>query len=393
MQISRPWVGSFDSSHLAMLLLVSFSGVYLTRLGVSPVYISTLLGVVASISVMSAAQVAAPLSAWMELTVLVSLSFIFTLHQVGLKVEAGNVLNFVLGPLVAALVQLVGCHVRRGQIENVAKTFIVVGLLVMTVECGYRLTHPDLAFLEDASTRRDDLENIAFYIYKFNSIMYIDSNFVGLQLAVLFAFLIALARLGMPIPWPYFFWTFTLVVLTISRASIFTCVLLMGINGFISANLKVRLFISILLMTGLVSLPFFLLGDESFMSKFDLIMRFSKFLGSAGWMEVLFGVGVGRAVDVLGIGGHNLVVVYVVEVGLVVAASIFLYLIWLARKVAVVWFLIAAWLVNGFSLTTFAIPYMYAAAAVLRLLSGSIDRGRSAMAEIVSPSLSAKAVQ
>jgi hypothetical protein len=366
----RSLFARIDAGYIVTLLLTIFSGVYLTKIGVSPIYGTSVLGVAALVSWTLAARGAAPLSLWAQSFGIVLLMIPVAIYQASLEGGAGNVVNFVLGPILAALIPISGRRLDKQQLVSIARLFVLCTFAVTTVEGAWRLTHPDLSFLEDASQHRDDVEDIAFYAYKFNSLMYIDSNFVGLQLAVLFAFLMALTRKGVHVPRTWYVYTFLLTIGTLSRASIFACLFLVGIEGYrrLAKGPAFKFVVAFAMGCAAVGAFYLVQNDESFATKFDILRRFVHYVGSANLSDLLFGVGVGHAVHMLGIGAHNLVVTYVVEIGLVLTVVVLIYWLRFAVAVPVVGYLVAAWLVNGFSLTTFAIPYMYASAAILMLL-------------------------
>lgn len=359
-----------DGAYVATLLLVSFSGVYLTRLGISPVYVISAGSIVWLISLAFSGRLIATLSDWAMVLGTCALIVALVLQQSGLQVNAGNILNLALGPLLAAVVPLAGRRLSRPQLEGIARAFVTISLCVATVEAVWRLAHPDIGFLEDASQHREDIEDIAFYAYKFNSLMYLDSNFVGLQLALLFAFLLGLSAEGVRAPRFYFAWTFLLTVLTLSRASVGTVIVLASVSVFLRYRRAVLVQIAVLV--GVVILGVLAakaIGeDASFLSKFEILHRFADFEKRASWSDIMFGVGAGKAVGVLNIGAHNIVVTYVVELGVVVSIIVLSYWLLMAFAVQSSGYLVIAWLINGFSLTSLVIPYMYASGALLMLL-------------------------
>lgn len=366
----RSLFAPLDARFLVTLALTVFSGVYLTKTGVSPIYGTTMLGLGALAAWLLAARGAAPLSMWTQSFFTLLLAVPFSIYHLALQSNVGNIVNFILGPILATLIPMSGRGLSRKQLVAIARAFVLATFAVATIECAYRLTHPDLSFLQDASEHREDIEDIAFYAYKFNSLMYIDSNFVGLQLAVLFAFLFGLSRQKVHIPRSWFAYTLLLTVLTLSRASIFACVFLMCAAAYsrFAKGPVLKFLVAMAVMAGALGAYYVIQDDASFATKFDILHRFVTYFGRAGLPEVLFGVGVGHAVSVIGIGAHNLAVTYTLEVGLLLAVLVLGYWLYVAAVFPAIGYMVLVWLVNGFSLTTLAVPYMYASAALLMML-------------------------
>lgn len=101
-------------------------------------------------------------------------------------------------------------------------------------------------------------------------------------------------------------------------------------------------------------------NDISFMSKFRIISYALDYISSASIGNILFGLGIGNAVDAIGIGAHNLLVTYFIESGLIglmlflILVTIIIYYLRLGACVVVMPFIIAS-----MSLGTTAIPYFF----------------------------------
>jgi hypothetical protein len=354
-----------SAAYIGVYLTVVFSGTYLTRLGISPVYPLMGGGLLLLGLLLCAGKIRFELNGWACFVFLLGALAIFAIQQNNTGAMIQNVVNFLLGPLSFFLVAGAGRLLSKRQLERIARSFVYLTLALALVECAYRLTHPDYTFLQGAEERNVDVEEVAFYAYKFSSLMYLDSNFVGLQLAVMFAFCLALARQGIRFRPVVYALMLALIVLTLSRASMFASVTV--IAAFVFVRLS-RLLQAVALTAAVLAAQaafFYIQADGSFLTKLDLLNQFSAYLDSASTATLLFGAGVGNAAAVLGMGAHNLLVTYGVELG--VLMSVLVLLFWTSVGLATrdVFFLLLVWLVNGFSLTSFAIPYMYCAAAIL----------------------------
>lgn len=59
-----------------------------------------------------------------------------------------------------------------------SKYFVWFTIILLTIETYWRLSHP-IFLLEGAVKDYRDMEGMLFYAYKYSSIMFMDSNFVG----------------------------------------------------------------------------------------------------------------------------------------------------------------------------------------------------------------------
>jgi hypothetical protein len=354
-----------DVRHLGIYLTAVFSGAYLTKLGFSPIYPLMAAGFLLLILTIATGRVRLPLMFWVMTAFTTIVLIFFTAHQTAEGSLFQNALNFALGPVGFLLITANGRRLSRGKIEKVARHVVYFTIILTLIECFYRLTHPDYSFLEDAEERQVDVADIAFYAYKFNSLMYLDSNFVGLQVAVVFAFTLALIRFDIRFPRFVYIALFTIICATLSRASIIAALAALCFYIYPRLSFALR---AIGLMTGFIGVQIvFLLvqTDGSFATKIALLQQLSDYLSSVSTDNLLFGVGAGRAIDYLGMGAHNLLVVYVVEAGLLLSALVGVVWLYLFRSANGSGIIIAVWLINGFSLTSFAMPYMYCAVAIL----------------------------
>lgn len=349
-------------------MLAIFSGTYITKLPISPVYLFSALGVIFFLVSLSSLQVKAPTNAWYEF-LLVSLAITtIAIIQINSGSNFSNIANLALGPLIHASLLVIGSKLDKSSLLKISNWHIGTSIALITIECIYRIANPDYDYLADAALTRGQIDDIAFYAYKFNSIMYLDSNFVGLQLAVLFAFTCAINEKYQRVsPWVYTS-IFTLTALTLSRASLVTLALIYIALKFRQASKLHRITIATTSIIVFGTILYIVAEDASFLSKFEILHLFKSFLDYASINELLFGVGAGQASKLLGIGAHNILVTYAVELGLIGSFLFLCYWSWMVYQSPAVLFLLIAWVVNGFSLTTLAIPYLYAAAGLLRLL-------------------------
>jgi O-antigen ligase len=239
---------------------------------------------------------------------------------------------------------------------------VVVSLPLLIFEAVYRFLNP----INQERYIDAGREDIMFYIYKFNSVMYIDSNFVALYILSLLFFSFYINRYA-PRTVSFFYVCILVFLLfsSISRAAIFSFLIFLFMLPFSSLIYKWRYYVMLFLpalLLFLFQIVFESSGfDDSLRSKFMILSLTVEYIKDIDPMTLLLGVGVGKAADVLGIGSHNIITTYLVELGLVgtsmISALWILIMIKSRYKAGIIMF---PFLVCGLSLTTFAIPYLYA---------------------------------
>lgn len=371
------FVRDASAKHIGVYFTAVFSGAYLTKLGLSPIYPLMGFGIALLFCLMLTGKVRSSIFFWCLFLSSLGIFAAFALYQNMVGSLLQNSVNFMLGPIGFVLIAGAGRGLSVARLGTAAKGLIYCTILLAAIECVYRLSHPDFGFLEGAEERNVAIEDVAFYAYKFSSLMYLDSNFVGLQLAVTVAFCLALTAYNVRFHWAIYLVLLVLVALTLSRASVIATAAVFAIYAYprLPRFLKVIGFISGLVI---VELLFFRIrADGSFLTKLDLLSQFQAYLSAARPTAIAFGVGVGNASKVLGMGAHNLLVTYVVEIGSILSIMVLAFWLLLSKSTEGVFLLVTAWLVNGFSLTSFAMPYMYCAAAILLCMSRARNIGET----------------
>lgn len=243
--------------------------------------------------------------------------------------------------------------------------FLFVFLLYASLFCfdGYwRISHP-------FTLNAEKLESlgIGFQIYKVNSLMYLDSNFVGLQaiffLSSFIYFFKKIKLFGFSCLLYYLVLGMLVVsiIISFSRAAVIAMIMLFGLN-FLIGKRNAVVIISLLA-------PFFLFvggyyvyskfsSDISFESKFHILALTMEYINNSSPIDILLGVGVGNAVDAIGMGAHNLLVTFLLEtgvIGLTIFMVIVLFLCVALRIDSLI--VILPFMVTSMSLGTTAVPY------------------------------------
>lgn len=216
--------------------------------------------------------------------------------------------------------------------------------------------------------------NEGFYNYK-NGFMYYDSNFTGLVILSFLFFYHFLKRRGIyRAPRLSFFFLWVFLFLTFSRASVFAGLAsILVLYNFSYIRLK-----SIVVFGGsfvVIALLFsmyasgvsFVEYDGSFNSKFNIIYSaMNYYLEEFGVREKLFGIGLGNTQYVLGIFAHNIFVTFALELGLVGASALVLFVTYLTVKTnGLALVVVVPNFVAGFSLFSAYSPFLFVCLALI----------------------------
>lgn len=352
-------------------LTLVFSGFYLAKITpVSPVYFTFVLGVI-SLFLFKLQSVNSRMILGINLYLGVFLGYLI-LSQLVIGTDINTFTNVLVSYLTFIILLYTGRSMSQSKIVKSSEWFVRFSILLLVIECVWRITHPTI----QASTLEaiDQNEFLFIYPFKFNSFMFIDSNFVSIYSATIFFFCNYLLSVSTKRIRIYKTIFFILTVLTFSRAAI------LGIIGvstlrWIIIQYRRRPMASILiglpiLLAGVVFIYNIVSNDDSFLSKFYIINQAISSVERSTLEVNLFGVGFGNAVNHLGIGSHNLVVTYLIESGFI--GLIFMCgfsILYLLINKGVGWDIMLVFWVIGFSLSGHAVPFYYAQLAVLMALA------------------------
>ncbi len=355
-------------NYLVLFFIIPFSGLYITKLYISPIYIFVSIGSFFSlIFIFLNYRIKIPNS--YEFFIGLILFVYFTLQILYLNPNLSTYINFNFSLFLFLLTYVVLYRTKTISIISVSEKLVYFSIPLLIYEAYYRITNP-IFFVDFAAKGREDL---FFYYFKVNSIMYQDSNFVGLFILSLIFFLLYIKEITKK---KYYILISILVVLifvTLSRSSIIS--FLLGILFFrlrhIIYRYRIISFIAFSLIISMLFLVFlnYRYIDDSFSTKFYILERTLEYINKTDITGILFGVGFGNAYSVLDIGAHNFFVCYLVEsglIGLVMVLILWTQILLKTRfKAGVVIF---PFLLNGMSLTTGAIPYLYCMFSVILIL-------------------------
>lgn len=352
---------------LAFVLLISCSGCYATKIALSPIYfiygfafmLMTLVWLFrghASISRKSYMFYILPCAI---------LVFAFIIEVSNIK-NCNTTIGFMMSIFVLPITLGVSTGISEKTIEVSSRGLIWISLIFFAIDTYLRFTRPDYGLALIGIDHPDQ----AFYAYKMNGLMYQDSNFLGLHASVLFGFSCFLSEKYSK----NMFLEKLLLTISIcgslSRAS-----MVAGLVIFLfSLRHNKRILALLIVLTFFAFLVYglaYIESDGSYSSKQDIIKYATQFISERATIgNVLLGVGFGNSVNVLGIGAHNLFVMLIIERGVIglILVSLFWFAICRQTRWTSLYVFLPFW-VNGLSLTAHSVPYLYASAAIIIILT------------------------
>ena len=210
-----------------------------------------------------------------------------------------------------------------------------------------------------------------FYNYKFNSIMFLDSNWTGFIYMIAFAFFIYLRSCNIfNISKRKCSILLLLVLLSFSRAALFCCFIVLFFDFYMRRQKSERLLIlsiaGILFPVLFYCVFLFFLQDGSFRTKLELLNGILYYIQHIDIIHLLFGNGIGSAsnnLPLLGninLGGHLYIVVKLITFGLVgFLLDIFFFLACIRFTNKKIFYLLLPFFICGLSMCPTNLSFMY----------------------------------
>ncbi|OCL85162.1 hypothetical protein AAW30_00306 [Arcobacter porcinus] len=352
-----------------LFLIIPFSGFYITKLPLSPIYFFIMFGLyLYAIFILISSKIRVDNIILLAFTSLCY--FLFSQLIFGEPI-INTFLNVIFSILVFIVVYTLLPTISSKNIIRLSKYLIYFSLPLLIIEALYRIKYPSLEkiqLLQDAGR-----EDIMFYIYKFNSIMYQDSNFVAMFILSLFFFWIYLNNYLNKKEYLISFLLMILLFATISRAAIISMFLFLIFYYYKEKIYRYRRIIFIFMIFMIPMFYILLLNiskiDDSFASKFGIINKTFEYFFNTNLINKLFGVGFGNAIEAIGIGAHNFLITNLIEggiIGLILMTVFWGYLVLKTKyKIGIVMF---PFLIAGLSFVSLAIPYLYVIFAIILVL-------------------------
>ena len=355
----------------AAILLILFAGWFINSLSVSPIYIAFVFALILIVlQLISNSKYHTKIRFSLPMTVgLIFVLYIF-FTQIMLMQNIEHAVINVLFSLVYFL--LISMSITSLSFSDIKKYFrISVNLIIplLCFEAVYRWTHPIL--------RNANVGDLEYYKFKYSSIMYQDSNFVGIFIVVIYFMCTYMRRYhGVNLKKQQII-LFIFAVLTLSKASIATIVVFSILYDF---NFKKWVKAVMLFFALIIGLPTFMqqiVSDNSLMGKLNILNYAMLWWEKTSLFDKLFGVGYGNAVSAIGMGSHNIIISYFVEsgvLGLILFIVLLVSLLYETGKHGAI--VILPFMLNAMSLSSHAIPYFYCYIAIIACLEKASAKER-----------------
>ena len=242
--------------------------------------------------------------------------------------EVSAYINLILGLLMA--VSFYGAFKRLDLMRQlqVIQFSMLFAASLLIVDSGYRLLNPGLPLNANASEEVLLDRGDWFYLYKFGTIMFQDSNTTAL-IALCYYYVVVSARAHAIGRLRSSFFVLqivfaSLIVFSFSRAAIAALV----VSELLRVKFNKYLKFFVFLLSSLLFVYYYdfswLFQDLSLGTKFDIIAKAQSAFSELSFFESLFGVGFGVSLDRFGFFAHNIYVEYLIGSG-VLGLLVFLF--------------------------------------------------------------------
>ncbi|MDX5405159.1 MAG: hypothetical protein LPK28_06630, partial [Bacteroidota bacterium] len=292
MQASMVGGGSekkFSLLNFGLILLVSFSGAFIIDWTISPIYpISGVAYLLLTILFFKDGRIKLLGPTAIPLLLLILWQFISLINDSSINSWIRITMSLFSFFFITAFQDRISIRM----IQILIRSFLGINAAFIILETAIRILFPDMDHLKGINPM--SAGSLWFYVYKMNSILYLDSNFTAIQ--VLSGLSLAVfARMffrGFSSFWMILF--YILLILTLSRATILagTMVLL-----FLLVPRKYRLFSALMAIVGGIITLLYFQNDPSFHTKFEIFSLTWNYLKDASPFQIIFGAGWSRAVE------------------------------------------------------------------------------------------------
>lgn len=291
-----------------------------------------------------------------------SFLFIFMwggLGQMSPPEQLKQMLEFIFPFLIVFNVWTLTKNINTHDIETGLLFFIYASLLLICTDTIIRLCWPSYAFKGDEAQYLIELSRDTFYIYKYGSIMYLDSNYVALHILVVIGLLL---NISCKYKNTLMLSSIILLILTFSRSAYIGFIAIVILYYFVRVHKTTKMALIYMVMVMMIFLGIWInhsgitgfITDESFSSKIIIFSSLER-IASIDFINFLFGSGfdIGGYVFSYKDGGYAhafipLVLGELGVVGLIAMCSVLLLIMIKLRSVSL--YILAPYMICGFSL-------------------------------------------
>lgn len=213
---------------------------------------------------------------------------------------------------------------NKEELFNILKSLINVSIFVLTIDSILRLTNPNPP--EEVINYVSNNPNAWFYIYKFSTNLFADSNTVALVVLVLYFLCIEIKPYTKErLMFQKLFLLF-LLIFTFSRSAYVSFFVTIFLYWVKKSKYLFKYVIFFIFVCFIVFLFDTIKTDDSLQSKLYIIEVFTSEYKNLNIFEMIFGIGLGNGKDFLGIHTHIHFLTYLLETGFI---GLFLFLIFI----------------------------------------------------------------
>jgi hypothetical protein len=290
------------------------------------------------------------------------------ISQITLGAPFAHYMGVVFAIAYFVIVVLFVPYLSGDRRDRLVEKFILFTVMLLIVECIWRFTHPDPAYKEFAATG----DPRWIYQYKMIGLMYIDSNSTAIHIVILFFFLLYRESEGSgKYKWAKLI-LLVLLVLTISRAAWFGAAVGWVYFRYLYGR-KIPSYMLNLILLSLGAVLFYVFfiearikDDISYNTKFEIVTVAIDYMKKAPALNLFFGQGFSKSLDVLDIYAHNFLLVFLIEsgiAGLVFMIVLLIQFVVTTRRKALI--ILVPFILTTLSASMTFIPYLYVVMALV----------------------------
>ena len=324
-------------------LLIVFSGFYLTGiLNISPIYFTTILAMILIlINILYRKKIF-----FNKITIIsiIIIGYILIINEKN-KIQYNRTFSYIFNYIYIILIQQSIFLIKKDQLKKIVNYFFKFNLLLLVLELLIRLIN--IKNFDFSKFNGNKL--LYYYSLKFNSIMYMDTNFMGMFILVILmlAVYLKLKNLNILLLKIIFLFTFCKAAIGVY--------FLRNIKKYWLATVPILMIVVIIVIK----------DPYSLLVRFYILNKYIDFLSNANLSKILFGVGLGNSLEAIGIGAHNILITNFLELG--VFGSIFNFILWylIYKEDSKTLFILIPFFIAGIIFAPTSTPYLYVACFII----------------------------
>ncbi|WP_373958833.1 hypothetical protein [Vibrio gigantis] len=311
-----------DSKLRWLLVLVAMLStfMYTAKLMISPVYIVGL-----TISVICICRIILSGTIYCANLTHTALAFLFyALFFISWMADYSALINLFLMVFIYIVVLSEGSKLTLPALIRIARIYIFFAMLIIALDSIVRLLNPGVPV--GAEYTLEDLSSGYkwFYAYKYNTVMFDDSNSVALILLPITLLAYQIYKDQNRIHWVFSLLGIILILSCFSRSGAIS--IFIGVSLFYFRKKFLLLIVPILLMSILYVLYSLLSNDGGLAARLHVVELMLSFFSNADFIRIMFGVGLGNATSVLGFTPHILIIEYLIGSGILGTLAFLMFL-------------------------------------------------------------------